>query len=70
LDAEDLAIEAVDDAELRLADARRPFQNSVEHWCEVRDTEACETVIPSFSNSPWMRGAPQRKFARAISPIS
>jgi hypothetical protein len=35
LDAEDLAIEAVDDAELRLADARRPFQDSVEHWCEV-----------------------------------
>jgi hypothetical protein len=25
-----------------------------------------ETVIPSFSNSPWIRGAPQRKFAAAM----
>jgi hypothetical protein len=27
-------------------------------------------TMPSFSSSPWMRGAPQRKFAQAISRIS
>jgi len=55
------------------------FLIKVRHACErrsfrdggiYRDTVACETVIPSFSSSPWMRGAPQRKFARAISRIS
>jgi hypothetical protein len=34
-----------------------------------RDTVTSNTVMSSFSNSPWMRGSPQRKFARAISPI-
>jgi len=55
------------------------FLIKVRHACErwsfrdvgiYRDTVACETVMPSFSSSPWMRGAPQRKFARAISRIS
>jgi hypothetical protein len=35
-----------------------------------RHIVACETVMPSFSSSPWMRGAPQRKFARVVSSIS
>ena len=28
------------------------------------DTEACDTSIPSFSSSPWMRGALQSEFSR------
>jgi hypothetical protein len=44
---------------------RRPFRDVGIY----RDTVACETVMPSFNSSPWMRGAPQRKFARAISRI-
>src|SRR6266849_2263231 len=31
-----------------------------------RDTVRSETVMPSFRNSPWIRGAPQRKFAAAM----
>jgi len=27
------------------------------------ETVACETVKPSFSNSPWILGAPQRGLA-------
>jgi hypothetical protein len=29
-------------------------------------TVGCETVMPSFSSSPWMRGAPHSGFARLI----
>jgi hypothetical protein len=28
-----------------------------------RETVRSETAIPSFSNSPWIRGAPQRRFS-------
>jgi hypothetical protein len=28
-----------------------------------------ETVMPSFSNSPWIRGAPQRPFSVAMRPM-
>jgi hypothetical protein len=33
------------------------------------DTVACETVTPSFSSSPWIRGAPHRGLARLIRRI-
>ena len=33
-----------------------------------RDTVRSETAIPSFSNSPWIRGAPQRRFSAANAP--
>src|SRR5947207_15341859 len=33
------------------------------------DTVACETVKPSFSNSPWILGAPHSGFARLIRRI-
>jgi hypothetical protein len=35
-----------------------------------RDTVRSETVIPSFSNSPWIRGAPQRRFSLAMCRMS
>ena len=47
------------------------FATNVRHVCDggvsrlgrYRDTVRSETVIPSFSNSPWIRGAPQRKLS-------
>jgi len=35
-----------------------------------RDTVACETSNPSFSSSPWIRGAPHKKFSLLIRTIS
>ena len=37
--------------------------------CRYRETVRSEMVIPSFSNSPWIRGAPQRQFSAAIQRI-
>ena len=41
---------------------------NVRHVCDGRDrdTVRSETTSPSFSNSPWIRGAPQRLFSAAI----
>jgi hypothetical protein len=30
---------------------------------DARETVRSEMAIPSFSNSPWIRGAPQRQFS-------
>src|SRR5215469_2866444 len=38
--------------------------------CSHRDTVGSETLKPSFSNLPWMRGAPQVGFSAAIRKIS
>src|SRR5215470_443928 len=35
-----------------------------------RDTVACDTSNPSFSSSPWIRGAPHKKFSWLIRTIS
>src|SRR5215472_4421675 len=35
-----------------------------------RNTVACETTNPSFSSSPWIRGAPHKKFSWLIRTIS
>ena len=37
--------------------------------CRYRETVRSEMAIPSFSNSPWIRGAPQRQFSAAIRRI-
>ena len=37
--------------------------------CRYRETVRSEMTIPSFSNSPWTRGAPQRQFSWAIRRI-
>ena len=47
------------------------FLRNVRHVCDrprvrsgrYRETVRSETAMPSFSNSPWMRGAPQRQFS-------
>src|SRR5215471_16891586 len=39
-------------------------------WAIWRDTVACETSNPSFSSSPWIRGAPHKKFSWLIRTIS
>ena len=33
-----------------------------------RDTVRSETASPSFTSSPWIRGAPHNRLAPAISP--
>jgi hypothetical protein len=33
--------------------------------CRYRETVRSEMAMPSFSNSPWIRGAPQRQFSAA-----
>jgi hypothetical protein len=56
------------------ASATRWLARKVRHVCDgavprsgrYRDTVRSETIIPSFSNSPWIRGAPQRWFSVAI----
>ncbi len=56
------------------ASATRWLARNVRHVCDgavprpgrYRDTVRSETTIPSFSNSPWIRGAPQRWFSVAI----
>ena len=40
------------------------------HGRQVAGYVAWETLNPSMSSSPWIRGAPQRKFSRAIRLIS
>src|SRR6266571_4364392 len=53
------------------------FFRNVRHTCDgglrcrgmYFETVACETVRPSFSSSPWIRGAPQRGLARLIRPM-
>ena len=60
--------------------ARLPmwFARNVRQVCDrlvsrsgrYRDTVRSETMIPSFSNSPWIRGAPQRQFSVAMRPTS
>src|SRR6516164_4882697 len=35
-----------------------------------RDTVACETTNPNFISSPWIRGAPHKKFSWLIRTIS
>ena len=37
--------------------------------CRYRETVRSEMAIPSFNNSPWIRGAPQRQFSAAIRRI-
>src|SRR5260370_34574524 len=56
--------------------ARLPtwFARKVRHVCDrlvrgsdrYRDTVRSETVMPSFINSPWIRGAPQSEFSVAM----
>src|SRR5215471_20543862 len=45
---------------------RLPRSGLVGIRCRQRDTVGSETLKPSFSNSPWMRGAPQARFSAAI----
>src|SRR5687767_10756360 len=53
---------------------RRWFAKNVRQVCDrvggrprkYRDTVRSEMAIPSFSNSPWIRGAPHRQFSAAI----
>jgi hypothetical protein len=60
------------------AKSPRWFARNVRQVCDgavsrsgrYRDTVRSETAIPSFSNSPWMRGAPQRRFSVANRRIS
>jgi hypothetical protein len=50
------------------------FAKNIRHVCDgalnrshrYRDTVRSETVMPSFTNSPWIRGAPQRRFSVAM----
>jgi hypothetical protein len=68
-------VRCVDDVTVEVQ-TRSPrwFARNVRHVCDgaVRrsgrycDTVRSETTIPSFSNSPWIRGAPQRWFSVAI----
>jgi hypothetical protein len=52
----------------------RWFARNVRHVCDgtvrrsgrYRDTVRSETTIPSFSNSPWIRGAPHSRFSMAM----
>ena len=37
--------------------------------CRYRETVRSEIAMPSFSNSPWIRGAPQRQFSAAMRRI-
>jgi hypothetical protein len=37
--------------------------------CRYRETVRSDMAIPSFDNSPWIRGAPQRQFSAAIRRI-
>src|SRR5918994_3248758 len=37
--------------------------------CRYRETVRSDMAIPSFNNSPWIRGAPQRQFSAAIRRI-
>jgi len=41
----------------------------VRRWGRYRDTVRSETMNPSFSNLPWIRGAPQRQFSVAMRPM-
>ena len=45
---------------------RQVWDGLVRRLGRYRDTVRSETVKPSLSNSPWIRGAPQRPFAVAI----
>jgi hypothetical protein len=50
------------------------FARNVRQLCDgafirsriYRETVRSETGMPSFSNSPWIRGAPQRIFSAAM----
>ena len=60
-------------------DIRMPkwFAKNVRHVCDggmsrlgrYRDTVRSEMVMPSLSSSPWIRGAPQRKFSARMRRI-
>ena len=48
---------------------RQVWDRVVGRPCRYRETVRSEMVIPSFSNSPWIRGAPQRQFSAAMRRI-
>jgi hypothetical protein len=48
---------------------RQVWDRVVGRPCRYRETVRFEMVIPSFSNSPWIRGAPQRQFSAAMRRI-
>ena len=66
--------DACDDATVEVNARPMWFAKNVLQVCDgavsrsgrYRDTVRSETVMPSFSNSPWIRGAPQRKFSVAM----
>jgi hypothetical protein len=48
---------------------RQVWDRVVGRPCRYRETVRSEMTIPSFSNSPWIRGAPQRQFSEAMRRI-
>jgi hypothetical protein len=48
---------------------RQVCDGAVSRSGRYRNTVRSETVIPDVSNSPWIRGAPQRRFAVAMRPM-
>ena len=49
---------------------RHVWDGGLSRFGRYRDTVRSETVIPSLSSSPWIRGAPQRKLSARMRRMS